>query len=189
MIYLTTTICTSAVSVVVQIDILNIYHKAPLTPVPLWLKKIAQFSPCRSGCFAQSDVPKSPRGESTRVIMKSGDLGDANQGRKQTSGNNGVSDEAYIHADEVANRKIDEVLREEWQTVARIMDNIFFVIFVLLQVTLVIATFCIIPFVWIGMLAIHPYMYNVSCSFGLIYIAWLLVPGTLQCSYCLFCLI
>ena len=65
-------------------------HTVPT--VPIWLLCSVRYT------------KKSER--ETRVIMKSGDLGDANQGRKQTSGTNGASDEACIHADEVANKKL-----------------------------------------------------------------------------------
>ena len=50
------TICISTMSVVVQMVILNLYYKAPLTPYPTWLKRVKQYLTCRSGITTVEDI-------------------------------------------------------------------------------------------------------------------------------------
>ena len=47
--YLTITMCVSALSMVIQVAILNIYHKVPLDPVPDWLQCVTRCLSCARG--------------------------------------------------------------------------------------------------------------------------------------------
>ena len=47
--YLTTTICVSAMSIIIQVAILNIYYKEPLVPVPGWLRHVTRCHLCTRG--------------------------------------------------------------------------------------------------------------------------------------------
>ena len=59
--------------------------------------------------------------------------------------NDGILKEMCKITNEMANRAEDETMQEEWQIVAWVMDRFFFILFVILQVSLVIATFGAIP--------------------------------------------
>ena len=135
----------SAVSMVVQMIILNFYHKFPLTPVPGWLKRIAYLLTCRR---MGSKVGNTSNGSVEVKDVKVTDvieMDDTVDAKVPLGENDGILKEVCKITDEMAIRAQEETTQEEWQIVARVMDRFFFLLFVILQVSLVIATFGVIP--------------------------------------------
>ena len=144
-IYLTVTICISAVSMVVQMIILNIYHKAPLSPVPTWLKRAQQISTCPHGIMPVADISNGLEEESTKENPNMAKSADKTPAKASASDRNGDPVEICDESNETA----EESLRQEWQMVARMMDKIFFIVFLLLQLSLIIGIISIIPWSWV----------------------------------------
>ena len=128
--------------------ILNIYHKAPVTPVPTWLKRIQQYFTRRRGNTRVEDIPENRKQECTKGTLKTVDMDDVTQNKKESHGNDGFAEDICKHTEKVISRPSKDALREEWQAVARLMDQIFFIVFVSVQVSLMIGAFGIIPWIW-----------------------------------------
>ena len=138
---------------VVQMIILNIYHKTHLTPVPKWLKRAQQILICH-GSMRVADIPIGQKPESTNKALHMPNSADKTHVKAPTKNNNGVPIENCDGSDEIS----DEALQQEWQKVARMMDQIFFVVFLLLQVSLIIGIVSVIPWAWVYWLSAekHP---------------------------------
>ena len=130
---------------VVQMIILNFYHKFPLTPVPDWLKRTAYFLTCRRMGSKVGNTPGGDTGSKDAKVTDVNEMDDTVDERVPLGENDGILKEVCKITGEMANRSEDETLQEEWQIVARMMDRFFFILFVIIQVSLVIATFGAIP--------------------------------------------
>ena len=128
-----------------QMAILNIYHKAPLTPVPGWLKRVQRYLTWRCGNTRVEDIPENLKRESTKGTLTIADMEDETQSENPNNGYDGVPAEVCKKESKVMHCPSEEALREEWQTVARMMDKIFFIIFISLQIALIVGTFGVIP--------------------------------------------
>ena len=130
---------------IVQMVILNFYHKAPLIPVPDWLKRITRCLAChhvRSQVGSTSDDNAQNKDGSFQDVKEV----DRTSNEKRLLGDTkSIWGEVCKITDEIANRAADEAMREEWQVVARVMDRFCFWFFVLLQVILVVSSFGVIP--------------------------------------------
>ena len=130
---------------VVQMIILNFYHKFPLTPVPGWLKRTAYFLTCRRMSPKVGSTPDGSTGSKDAKVTDVNEMDDTVDEKVPLEKNDGILKEVCKITDEMANRAEDESMQEEWQIVARMMDRFFFVLFVIIHVSLVIATFGAIP--------------------------------------------
>ena len=83
--------------------------------------------------------------ESTKETPNIAKLTDKTQVKAPASDRAGDPVEILNESDEIA----EEALRQEWQMVARMMDKIFFIVFLLLQVSLIIGIVSIIPWNWV----------------------------------------
>ena len=148
-IYLTATICVSAVWMIVQMVILNFYHKAPLVPVPDWIKRLTHCLACQRISPQVGSTPvdwTNNKDDNTEDVQG---VDDTFNDKHLSGENNVLYGEVCKITNEIATHTAEEVMREEWQVVARVMDRFCFWFFVLLQVILVVASFGVIPDSWI----------------------------------------
>ena len=108
-------------------------------PVPTWLKRIQQILPWIYGIMQMENISNSRVEESTNETLGMIRLADKTQKKALTNEEDGVS--KICDKTEMT----EETLWQEWQMVARMMDHISFIVFLLLQATLIIGIVSVIP--------------------------------------------
>ena len=124
---------------VVQMAVLNIYHKAPPTPVPEWLKVLIRRLPCMGGSERVQDVPTNEKQKENHVEEVNTAAETAGEKQLCVEGS-GILNEVCKITDRLESHFIGEDLREEWKIVGRILDRFLFFIFVTVHLVLFIIT-------------------------------------------------
>ena len=87
-----------------------------------------------------ADISNGLKEESTKENPNMAKSADKTQLKAPANDRNGDVVETCDESHEIA----EEALRQEWQMVARMMDKIFFIVFLLLQVSLIIGIISVI---------------------------------------------
>ena len=135
--YLTTTICISALSMIIQVAILNIYHKEPLVPVPVWLQCTIQCLSCGRANRRVTDEPMETKKKIDATKQRKRSV----IGQEMQAANNVIQCETCKRTGAANRHDAVEYLREEWKQVGRVLDCLFFIVFIVIQLILIIFTF------------------------------------------------
>ena len=128
--YIAAEVCICALSVVMQIIILNMYHAQGNRPVPVCLLVITQ------------------RHKGTKIgAADQKDLSDQDPAPNNTQNDNGLQHHKVLSTHrENRERRVDvlddktlEMVKEEWQLIARVCDIACFVVFIMIHVLLIIS--------------------------------------------------
>ena len=130
---------------IVQMVILNFYHKAPLVPVPDWLRHFTRCLGCHHFGSQVGSTSVNSANTSDVNLQDVKRINRASNGKHLSEDDNRVLGDVCKITDETATRAAEEAMRGEWQVVACMMDKFCFWFFVLLQVVLVASSFGIIP--------------------------------------------
>ena len=129
---------------VVQMVILNIYHKVPLIPVPDWLKAVTRCLSCVCGNVRVRNVSADDQ-ENEETTRECKSKRGATEEKNLETNNNSILEELCKITSRMDSHVVGEGLREEWQIVGHTLDRFCFIIFITVQMGLVIATYWMIP--------------------------------------------
>ena len=135
--YLTTTICLSALSMIIQVAILNIYHKEPLVPVPVWLQCTIQCLSCGRANRRVTDEPMETKKKLDATKQRKRSV----MGQEMQAENSVIQCETCKITGAANRHDVVEDLREEWKQVGQVLDCLFFIAFIMIQLILIIITF------------------------------------------------
>ena len=124
--------------------ILNIYHREPLVSVPGWLKTTAR---CLSGTICNTRVGNEPVGDKQEEndTREPSAMGEATCERQQSIENDAILSELRKITERLDSHGVDEKLREEWRNVGQALDRFFFLVFIIIQLSLTLVTFGRLP--------------------------------------------
>ena len=138
--YLTTTICVSAMSMIIQVAILNIYYKEPLVPVPGWLRHVTRCHLCTRGNRRVESEPISNQ-EKEGDVDESCARESTEFGKQRQAEDNNITPEPRQITSGMDRRVSGEVMQEEWKRVGQILDRSFFFIFIAIELCLIFTNF------------------------------------------------
>ena len=124
--------------------ILNIYHREPLVPVPGWLKTTAR---CLSGTICNRRVGNEPVGDQQEEndTTEPSAMVEATCESKQSIENEAIVGELRKITDRLDSHDADDELRKEWRNVGHALDRFFFLVFIVIQLSLTLVTFGRLP--------------------------------------------
>ena len=144
-VYLTSDICVSALSMVIQTAVLNVYHKMPLTPVPEWLKALIRRLSYISGSGRAEEAPvnEDQKEKDGKEVNKTAE---ATNRKQLVDEGSGILNEVSKITDKMESHFAGEKLREEWKIVGRVLDRFCFFIFITVHLIILVIA---IARVWI----------------------------------------
>lgn len=138
--YLTVTICISAASMIAQMITLNMYHIVNPGPVPVCLLKIAHYL---GGTCLRRKTQTHPLEEDIPVtdVQYEATEDDTLPTKQHESklGDDFVREIRKLTGLMAAKNAEDE-LKDDWRKIARSLDNVFFAVFLTVQVVLIAIT-------------------------------------------------
>ena len=128
-VYLTSDICVSALSMVIQMAVLNVYHKVPLTPVPEWLKALIRRLSYISGSGRAEEAPvnEDQKEKDGKEVNKTTE---ATNRKQLVDEGSGILNKVSKITEKMESHFAGEELREEWKIVGRVFDRVCFFIFI-----------------------------------------------------------
>ena len=119
---------------VIQMAVLNVYHKVPLTPVPEWLKALIRRLQYIGGSERVEDAPVND----DQKIKEVNTTTETTDGKQLVDEGSGILNEVRKITDKMESHFAGEDLREEWEIVGRVMDRFCFFIFITVHLILLV---------------------------------------------------